>query len=317
MADLKEGQDVQDQDKQGAENSLSKEDQEYDAAWDEAGKGDKDAVTAGLPEHSEGVKDPEKTAEPVSKTYGSVEAMEKAVKDSQAAVTRLAQEKSELQKKLDAHERGTATEKEVAEAKQAVRDAEDALSGLDTVKEAVYADYPELKGVLDPIIEQNRTLAKEVKALRVDKEAEAEQGKVNALRDHFNAKVKPEVLKVHADFDDILTVPTGDGKRAANEEYFKWAEDQRPSLRTAALESNDPQDIIWAVSEFKKFKGTPAAREIQNKEEKDKQNKLTNAQTLRGGSTGFPVSKGKKGDPDDYDSAWDEAGAKLKEQGVA
>ncbi len=327
MADLNDGQEDKAQDKavgtEGTEGS--EEEKEYDAAWAEADK-KRDSVekpetevetgSAGLPEHSEGVTDPVKKDEPVSKTFGSVEAMEKAVRDSQAAVTRLAQDKSELQKKLDAYEKGTATARDVADAQKAVKEAEDALSGLDKVKEAVYADYPELKSVLDPIIEQNRTLAKEVKALKVDKEAEAEREQTNALREHFNAKVKPEVLKVHADFDDILTVPATDGKRAVNEEYFKWAETQRPSLKTAALLSNDPQDIIWAVTEFKKYKGTPAAQEIKDRQEKDKNEKLTNAQTLRGGSTGFPVKGRKTGDPDDYDSAWDEAGTKLKEQGV-
>lgn len=72
--------------------------------------------------------------------------------------------------------------------------------------------------------------------------------------EYFNANVKPKILKIHPDFDDIVLKKTPDGKLIANDEFFEWAEKQRPALRFAAMESNNPDDIIWAISEYKKFK---------------------------------------------------------------
>jgi hypothetical protein len=63
--------------------------------------------------------------------------------------------------------------------------------------------------------------------------------------------VKPIVLKVHPDFDSIV----------AGQGYWEWAEKQRSALKVAALNSGDPLDIIWAVSEYKAFleaKGRPS-----------------------------------------------------------
>lgn len=72
--------------------------------------------------------------------------------------------------------------------------------------------------------------------------------------DYFEANVKPKILKVHPDFDSIIMITRSDGTRESNKEYFEWAEKQRPALRYAAIESSDPDDIIWAISEYKKSK---------------------------------------------------------------
>lgn len=56
------------------------------------------------------------------------------------------------------------------------------------------------------------------------------------------ANVKPKVLEVHPDFDEIVK----------NETYWQWIEKQRPALKFAGKDSGDPDDIIWAISEYKK-----------------------------------------------------------------
>lgn len=59
--------------------------------------------------------------------------------------------------------------------------------------------------------------------------------------EHFEANVKPEIVKVHPDFDYIVKM----------DYYWQWVEEQRPALKFAATESPDPVDITWAISEFK------------------------------------------------------------------
>jgi hypothetical protein len=59
----------------------------------------------------------------------------------------------------------------------------------------------------------------------------------------FEANVLPKVERVHPDFKAII----------AGTDYWKWANLQTAALEKAAKYSNDPADIIWAVSEFKKW----------------------------------------------------------------
>ena len=83
----------------------------------------------------------------------------------------------------------------------------------------------------------------EEERLRRDAKAKEEKQKQEAFA-YFNDFVKPKVIIVHPDFDDIVL--------DKEQRFFKWADQQRPALRFAATESSDPEDIIWAISEYKK-----------------------------------------------------------------
>ena len=64
------------------------------------------------------------------------------------------------------------------------------------------------------------------------------------IREYFEANIKPQIIRVHPDFDAIMK----------DEGYWQWAEQQPTQLKHAALTSGNPSDIIWAINEYKKFK---------------------------------------------------------------
>jgi hypothetical protein len=236
-----------------------------------------------------------------SDKYGTVKSMEKALDDTKTYAHRLEAERADLTKKLAELQQGGATKADVAEAAQAVKTAQD---DLDAVKARVYEDYPELQALLDPIMERNKALESKVLSLETTKAKESEADQKKTLIDNFNKNVKPEVIKVHADFETIMQ----------SEEYWKWAEKQRPALRVAAMDSPDPEDIKWAVGEYKKGKATSQVPGIREKEAADREKRLKNSATLRGGSTSFPAAGQGDKNPDVYD--WDGAGELLKKQGI-
>lgn len=298
---------------------------EYNAGWDDAESGKKAEA-----KEDEGLNDKKPEGEdqtlnqsgsgqkadenpPESKSQATEDASyEKALKDTKAWATKLAMENAELKKTIEAAKAGKASEQDVSDAKKAV---EDAKGSLDAVRKKVYEDYPELEALLEPIIRQNSELGQKITNLESEKAKDAEDAKHKAAFEHYTANVKPMVVKVHPDFEDIIFAMK-DGKRAGlNKEYFDWAEKQRPSLRVAALNSSDPQDIILAVTEFKKFRGSDEAKELKQKEEQAKKDKLINAMSLRGGNAGLAMKSGKT-DSDDYEAGWNEAGKALKSQGV-
>ncbi len=269
---------------------------EYDAAWNEAGKelkeGEGEGSGEGLPE-----KAPEKEPEIKPKGEPAEDLQEKALRDTKSWATRLAMENAEMKKIIEAFRQGDASSQDVKDAHHAVAKAQ---SDLDRAKEKVYEDYPELKELLDPMLERSNVLEKEISELKTVKTQAVEQDRHKEALDYFNAIVKPEVLKVHSDFDDIL-FKTVEGKRTVNDEYFQWAEKQSPAMKFAAMESSDPQDIVMAVGAFKKFKNSDAAASLRQAEERKKKEKLVNAMSLRGGGTPIPTGH-KRGDPEDYDS---------------
>lgn len=293
---------------------------EYNSGWDEADKllggegSDKPVETdggygEGLPE-----KAPDKAGEPEeNKPAASDEdPKEKSLRDTKAWATRLSQENAELKRTIDAFRKGEATKQDVKDAEKAVGDMR---AKFDTAKEKFYGDYPESKDVIDPMFEMLFALEKDISELKSSNAQNAEKKKHESAYEYFNTHVRPEVIKVHPDFDSIMTKEDA-GKKVSNDEYFEWAERQRPALRFAAMESNDPDDIIEAVTEFKKFKASPDAEAFRQKQKKKIKDKITNTQTLRGGSMPFPAGSVKKGDPEDYNSGWNEADAILKKQGV-
>lgn len=303
--------------------------EDYDAVWAELDKAEGVAPTAdidddqdGLPEKSDpgtGAKegnsadDPGATASkdsrPVEKPQPVEDQTEKRIKDLQAGFTRMAQENSELKRLLQERDAGNATDKQVKDQQQKVDAAKAAID--QGAMDAVYKEFPELKGVLEPLLQTVSTLQNETQSVRKeleDRDAKARQNaefeKKKKDLEEFESKVKPKITAVHPDFDDILS----------NDEYWKWADKQRPSLKVAAFLSTDPEDINWAISEFKKANALPSAQALKTQDKDRRETKLQQQMSMRGGSTPLP-SSGKNKDPNDYDGAWDEAEKEERRQG--
>lgn len=304
-----------DEAKGGAElTSQEKADQEYQAEWKrlealESGEPGKDVkpedegTTEKEAAPQEGKDDPapqdEKKQEETSKTYGTVASMEKALNDTKSYARKLEGELAELRKLKESG----ATKKEVEDQKKVVSAAKD---NLDDIKAKVYDDYPELKELLDPMIERNRTLETELESIKQATKADAEKASRQAALDAFNDNVKPRIVAEHPDFDAIVKADS----------YWKWVEEQRPALKFAASESNDPADINWALSEFKKSKYAGDIEKLKQEESEKRKRKITDAQTLRGGSAGPPSRSTGKKDPNDYDGGFNEAAALLEKEGI-
>lgn len=307
---------------------------EYDRAWDEldsegkekeeetSGKELEGSEEAGKGSSEKSVESSERSSEQ-AREEGSEEreerisSVEKALKDTKAWATRLAQENAELKRMLEAYEKGQATRKDVEDAKKAVADAEkafqEAQDSLDEIKNRVYEDYPELKDLLDPVINLTKSLKDELDTMKAEQRARREDDERKQALEEFNLRVKPEVMKVHPDFEDVIFKRGPEGQMALNDEYFQWAMQQRPALRYAATESSDPQDIIWAVSEFKKYKGTPEAEKLRLEQQKEKEEKIETAQSMMPSSgPAMPISKTGAASEDDYDAAWAEATKRLE-----
>lgn len=297
------------------------EEVEYDKAFADIAEGKK--PEAAKPEEKPGEKepepkpegsqpDPEAAPEPEAKPDGEEEGeepenkpepakdqkgLDKALKDTKAWATKVSQENAELKKKLAEFESGRATGKDVQDAKDALAASQGELG---KVAEKIYADYPELKDLLDPLLKMTTEVNSEIRDL---KKISDEEKRRNELRANFEKNVEPAVLKVHPDFSAIKT----------DDNYFAWAEKQRPALRYAAMYSLDPQDIIEAVTAYKQFKLSPEAAKKKADDEKRKQAMKDNLSSVRGeGSETGSRTAGKKGDENDYDSAFEEAAKKLK-----
>ncbi len=239
------------------------------------------------------------------------EKLEKRFGDTQKWAQTLAQELSDLKKTITDRDKGAATDQQVKDQQKAADDAEKELRDqIEKIKE----DYPEMVKPLQAILERmtslNKTFSEQSKKFsdmeeKRKKEEELEKQHGAAL-EAFERDVKPKIVEKHTDFDRIVR----------SEEFYKWASEQRPSLRTAALDSGVPEDIVWALDEFKKSKYGDIFKAQKDKEEKEKDRRIADAQTLRGGSTQHPGKSKKEKDPNDYDGGWSEAGKELEKEGL-
>ena len=301
---------------------------EYEDGWAESEKNEPGPKTETAAEKTEEEKEAERQAaeeaeaeaerkkktEAFSKDHGPISSVEQALLDTKAALTKAQQENAELKRLQAEKEAGNATQQQVDAQKKATDDATAKIQGL---IDSVADDYPELKPVFETLVETTKALTEQVTSLKKTTVESEEVRQQREALNHFNTNIKPEVLKEHPDYDAILGI-NGDGTidRAKMGEYVEWAKSQRPSLRTAALDSGDPEDIKMAVREFKKFKGSPQAQAVKDQRDQRKKDILTDAQSLRGGASGFPESQADRQDPDNYDQGWDAAGKKLEAQGV-
>lgn len=290
------------------EQEVSREDQ-FNDEWDrleaEENKGNEAKTDDGLsnqdPEEDETTPDAKATSDDSEalkkETEQQAETAEaKALKDTKAWATKLSQENAEL-KRLIAE---GATKKEVAEQEKAVEGAKANIS--DDTLSTVFREYPELKDVLTPLLDTVKTLQAETETFRKDKQLSAEEADKKAKKealDHFENQIMPKVTEGpdgHPDFKEII----------GNADFFLWAEQQRPGLQTAALRSNDPEDIKWALTQYKKDRAMPEAANLKKQEEEKRKQKLNNQMSLRGGSSALSTGKAKV-DPSDYDAAWEQA----------
>jgi len=114
-------------------------------------------------------------------------------------------------------------------------------------------------------------------------------------------------VKVHPDFKLIV-----DGEN--KQDYFDWGSKiATPAQRTAAFYSDNPQDIIGAVTAYKKYKAGEQVPDAEKEQTLTKQERLTNAMSLKGGSSQFKTKAGSKADPNDYDAEWKKADEHIKE----
>lgn len=300
------------------DQEIEKSETEYAEEWErlekleeggESGKADDssanaDASTDGGDGDDE---NPEKNGEDgdasgKSEHHGSVESLEKALNDTKGYAHRLESQNKELQQKLADFERGKATQQELDDAK---KKRQDAKRELDDARNAVYEDYPELKALIDPILQQNDELQETLEELKKSKGGAKEELDADRQKaiEHFEKNIKPEVVKEHADFDQVIN----------DQSYWEWAKKQRPALRTAAMDSPDPQDICWAIGEYKKSKASDAVQAQKSREEQARDSRIRNSQALRGGSTSS-IPSSRKSHMDDYDAGWEEAGKLLEKE---
>jgi len=303
------GEEKKEEEKTNEGEELNEEEilsEEWDKVEDEEGNKDL-AKKEGLPEEKkeESIQAPEKKAgeEEKPNSHGDVDSLTKALNDTKSHSTKVSQENAELRRKVEAFEKGDATAKEVEDQK---KKADAANGDLVLAAKAFKEDYPEGGPLFDKLLETIDGLTTEVQTIKKgNKDAEAHNSQEAALL-NFNTVVKPEIVKNHPDFDAIMTGKNVDG----DVEWFKWAEKQTQGLRFMALESSDPQDISYALTEFKKSKGSGEAERIRAQEETEKNIKLTNGQTLRAGS-GSPLLKTKETEGT-YSDEWDKIEAEEK-----
>ena len=256
--------------------------------------------TTGLPGKKEDLAPDVKVEDGVSAAHGKVSSLEKALNDTKLWARRLEDKNAELMRQMEDFKKGTGSVDAVTTAHKAVQDTQ---GKMDEILAPVAEDYPELKPVLEAFSSNMKFLQEEVTQLKTARKSEAERTEKEAALDLFNKEIKPKVLETHKDFDAVVM----------SNEYWDWAEKQRPSLRVAAMDSADPEDITWAISEFKRHKASAVAGDLADADANGRARKVTqSASMLRGGASNFPTrARDAKGE-----LSWKEAGNLLKEQGV-
>ena len=279
------------------------QDAEYNSAWEEmgaaeakAGKAEDTETPTPAAEDKSAATEDTATPEPgKSKDHGNLDSVEKALKDTKGELTRVQQEKAELKAQLEAATK-TGTAEEVKNRLQALREKVD------------FTEYPELEPFFDGLVEENVKLAETVHASTAEKrQAEIQEGVRKAALETFNRDIKPKIVEVHADFEEIVN----------SEDYWKWVDQQKdvlPVLHHAATASSSPADINWALGEYKKTNADVIAAKAADA--KKRQTVSNNARSLRGGGTPGLTEARKAANPDDYQGGWEEAGELLKREGL-
>ena len=250
----------------------------------------------GLPEKKDDEAAPQ--THPKNPEHGNLQSIEKALKDTKAYATKLAQDKSALEKELAELKAGRGSAEAVNKAKD----------DLDATVEELYQDYPELKKVLDPVVSMTKKLSTEMESLKKatelsQKEREEQEKRVEAKRE-FETVIKPEIVKEIPDFDKFM------GEHA--NDLMTWGEAQTEAIKTALFSSKSPRDIVWAITEYKKSLASGDAEKAKAEQKKKAEAVKTATSTLRGGGSKPPFQGQEKSSADD----WEEAGKLLEKQGI-
>lgn len=233
--------------------------------------------------------EPEQGAAPEAKADDA--GIVKALKDTKAWATKLAQEKKDLEKQLEALRAGGGDKKGIEDAKANLSETRKALD--EKVKKAS-EDYPELKEVLDLMAKTSQEALS--KAENFDK-FKAEEAKRAEARAKFESEVEPEIKKAHPDFREV----------AFSKDYMDWLDKQSPAMQYAGMNSLDPRDISMTITEFKKFKASPDAEKAKAADAQKQAGIRQNLGSLRGGGSGSGKSKPVKLedlDPNDREAAF-------------
>ncbi len=282
-------------------------DKEFDEAWEEMEKEDagKELPEAEEPDEPEGEEEPEeKGSEPeepkeVHPHGKDPEVLTKALQETKAHLTKVSQEKAQLERKLKDFEKGEASVEDVEKAQEEVHRAQDDLAALNEKAKALYDDYPEWQAILDPLIETNRQMAEKIDQFEARKQNEAEEEKRRVKLDNFERNIKPKVEEAHPDFIEIVQ----------SSEYWEWAKGlTKPSLITKAMYSEDPEDIAEALTEYKRHALKDDVKEMGVAQSEKDAARLKAGQSIKPGGRSFVAPKSRKPDPDDYDAGWEDAG---------
>jgi hypothetical protein len=291
------------------ENEVTPE-QEYDAGWQEHSaeaeekastpeteeEVDTEAEEEELPE--EEIQDSDESEEVGEKTPAE---LEQRLSETQRWGHELSGKVKELEAKLAAQEQGKATQAEVDEAQ---RKKDEAQSQLAEAKEGIFKEFPEFKPLLDPLMDTIGKLEEQVSELSQSSTVSQESLARSQALTHFESNVKPKVVEAVPEFNDIV----------ASEDYWQWAARQRPALQTAAMYSDSPDDIIWALNEFKKANSGGEIKAEKEKQAQQKAKRKKAAHSPKPGSQSFSKS-GTDKSKQTYDEAWEDLQAEAKKHG--
>lgn len=135
------------------------------------------------------------------------------------------------------------------EFKDTISKLEARISELEAGDDSSAPDMPqdekELKEWMDKYPEVAAIIERMASKIADDKLAETntvlediKKDREKATRETNEAKIR----KVHPDFDDLQE----------DDDFHDWVEEQSKLVQTAVYESGDPDDVIWAINQYKK-----------------------------------------------------------------
>lgn len=259
------------------------------------------------PENTDTVDDPEGTAtdetDPIKKLNGELESIKADLASERqrnnswegriSAANKRAEEAEARAKELE--------EKLAAGGNKPADDNSESSDEDEQVLSQFYDDFPELKAPLKILLKkatgkQKAEVMEEIipKLKKVDEVVETQ--KETADSEHLNA-----IRNAHPDIEEIVQ----------SQVMVNWIK-QQPSYLRPGLEqvykNGSTQDAIDLISEFKRVTGygkTKTENNTENKNGKDKDDKLKSMMQVDSDSSGPPASEP---DKSDYDSAAKEAG---------
>lgn len=277
-------------------------DEQMEQEWDladkvESGEITEEAVVEETQEEQPQVEEPaeeqqEEVVAQQQEQQPDVETLNNRLTETQRWGHELSAQNKELQEKLAQFEKGQATEEEVSAAQLKT---DELKANVKKAKEDIYKDFPEFQALVDPLLNTVSELQQQVVNLSEQTSTGQQQMMQDQALREFETHVKPKVLAEHSDFDQIIT----------SNDYWEWAKHQRPSLRTAAMDSPDPQDINWALTEFKKAMSGGEIDKHKQQQQLNRDKRQTLAQTPQPAGHSLHQTKPRKPGEMNDQEAWD------------